>query len=311
MITIKNEGFSESFPGWLVKALEKGDYYGKDGSNRNRKANIAWDTAKYIPAELPSSARSADFKDPNRLPVYRIKTDYNSTGVYIPGLLDPNVYDDAFGPNNNGWHSVKASALSYKNLASITIEYGYIDKSKDSTTDKKKDRENARKDSVERNPKMGQNWSEYSQKWLTTRGYDKSGYKLNPDKYINMLANMDVNDTEKASRRIEMYYNQIEDIKSKIVKELSASSKDLANKSGKGSFSRSKFGDLSDALEYLNRAIEDYKSLLKSIEDLKKNTSNMDDEKSKESYRRWISYDLKRNGEEIKDYLKKARELLD
>lgn len=311
MITIKNEGFSESFPGWLKKALSNKNrgYYGNISSNDD--FHIAWDTAKYIPAELPSSARSADFKDPNRLPVYRIKTTSRASDVYIPGLLDPQVYDTAFDDNNGMWHSVKASSLSYRNLASITIEYGYIDKSKDNTIGKRKDRANAKKGSIERDPKMGQKWSEYSQKWLTTRGYDKSGYKLNPDKYINMLANMDVNDTDKASKRIEMYYNQIEDMKSRIVKELSASSKDLANKSGKGSFSRSKFGDLSDALEYLNRAIEDYKSLLKSIEDLKKNTSNMDDEKSKESYRRWISYDLKRNGEEIKDYLKKARELLD
>lgn len=308
MITIKLEAFSDSIPSWLRKVLEKGQYYKQNGSDRNRNARIAWDTATYVKANLPSSARSADYKDPNRLQVFRIKTTSRTLDVYIPNLLDPTVYDTAFDPNNQMYHSVKASQLSYKNLASITVEYGYIDISKDGTADKRKERADAKKGSIERDPKMAQKWSEYSQKWLTNRGYDKSGYPLNPDKYINMLAKIDVNDTTRAARRVEMYYGQIEEVRNKIIKELSASSKDLANAEGKGSFSRSKMGDLSDATGYLSRAMDSYKSLLKSIEDL--NKSKGDSKEEKDSYRRWIANDLKRSGEELKRYLKYANDLL-
>lgn len=308
MITIKNEGFSSSFPSWLVKALERGEYYRKSGSDRNRKANIAWDTAEYIPAKLPTSARAREYKDPNRLQVFLLDdgTSRTSNQVYIPELgIIPSVW------NNRTRNYVNANRLNFNDLANMTVEYGYIDKSKDNTLDKRRDRANAKKGSIEREPNMGQKWSDYSQKWLTSRGYDKSGYPLNPDKYINMLAKMDVNDTEKASKRVEMYYNQIEDVRNKIIKELSKSSKDLANSKGKGSFSSNRMEDLSNAIGYLSRAMYDYKNLLKSIEDLNKNKGKSGSEKEENAYKSWVSLDLKRNGEEIKEYLKKAKELLD
>lgn len=52
--------------------------------------NIAWDKAKYIPAQLPASARSEEYKDSNRLPVYRLHISgyVDNDVVYIPGLVD-------------------------------------------------------------------------------------------------------------------------------------------------------------------------------------------------------------------------------
>ena len=49
MITIKLEGFSDTFPDWLKRTLERGRYAHTNGSNRNRQAKIDWNKAEYIP----------------------------------------------------------------------------------------------------------------------------------------------------------------------------------------------------------------------------------------------------------------------
>ena len=296
MIRIINEKFSESMPDWLKKAFKRNQKY-LYGDVRNSELGLALDKAEYIPAPIPSSARAKEFKDPNRLQIFRI-----GDNIHIPKVIHSYVRVPGKG-------YVDTNTLNYKTLVSITDEYGYLDLGKYNTKDLRKSRSIAKAGADNNRKKnMGQSWSEYNNSWITSRGYDKSGYPLKPDKYIKMLSDLDASDTSRAEQRIEKLYNRIENVKADVAEQLKASSKELINKKSKSVFGGSNgFSDLSDALGYVSRAIESYKDLLKTIENL--NERNKNNESDDKSYLKWYSDDFARLFKEAKGYLDAAEKL--
>ena len=299
------EAFSDSFPDWLKKALQGSSKYNKP---KLGNFNIAWDKAKYVPAELPASARSEDYKDPNRLPVYRLQIpryEYRDI-VYIPGLIDP---DENWDPKK--WQYTRASNLSYKKLKELCVEYGYIDLSDANinTSEKRKERASNKSD-MDRRPEMGQHivWDTFDKKWEirpASTGYDKSGYKLDPDKYKKILAQNIAKQPTKMFDKLNDIYSKIETSKQKIQDKLNNSSvKDLSGE-GKSSWTQNAMEDVSYALKYLSRATRSYTDLLSRIDEI-----NDYKDSTQEQKENWLAKAIERTMEDVKDNLEEIDKII-
>ena len=298
------EAFSDSFPDWLKKALQGSSKYNKP---KLGNLNIAWDKAKYIPAELPASAGKDSIWRLYRLPVYKLQTSgyNNKVVVYIPGLVDPELWD-----LNKGQYS-KASNLSYKKLKELCTEYGYIDLSDANINTSEKRRERAsNKSDKDRRPEMGQHivWDTFDQKWEirpASMGYDKSGYKLDPDKYKKILAQNIAKQPTKMFDKLNDIYSKIETSKQKIQDKLNNSSvKDLSGE-GKSSWTQNAMEDMSYALKYLSRATRSYTDLLSRIDEIIAYRDSTQEQKEN-----WLAKAIKRTMEEVKDNLEEIDKII-
>lgn len=113
-----------------------------------------------------------------------------------------------------------------------------------------------------RNPILG------DLKWVTNKGYDKSGYKINKDKYKEILKKLKAENYQAA---IEETLNKLEDYRSRLIKVLSSmnlkDSKDLSA--------------VNLASDYLYRMIESYTDIVKALERIEsKNDLSEEDKKS-------------------------------
>ena len=120
---------------------------------------------------------------------------------------------------------------------------------------------------------MGQHivWDTFDQKWEirpASMGYDKSGYKLDPDKYKKILAQNIAKQPTKMFDKLNDIYSKIETSKQKIQDKLNNSSvKDLSGE-GKSSWTQNAMEDMSYALKYLSRATRSYTDLLSRIDEI-------------------------------------------
>ena len=113
-----------------------------------------------------------------------------------------------------------------------------------------------------RNPILG------DLKWVTNKGYDKSGYKINKDKYKEILKKLKAENYQAA---IEETLNKLEDYRSRLINVLSSmnlkDSKDLSA--------------VNLASDYLYRMIESYTEVVKALERIEsKNDLSEEDKKS-------------------------------
>lgn len=113
-----------------------------------------------------------------------------------------------------------------------------------------------------RNPILG------DLKWVTNKGYDKSGYKINKDKYKEILKKLKAKNYQAA---IEETLNKLEDYRSRLINVLSSmnlkDSKDLSA--------------VNLTSDYLYRMIESYTDVVKALERIEsKNDLSEEDKKS-------------------------------
>lgn len=113
-----------------------------------------------------------------------------------------------------------------------------------------------------RNPILG------DLKWVTNKGYDKSGYKINKDKYKEILKKLKAENYQAA---IEETLNKLEDYRSRLINVLSSmnlkDSKDLSA--------------VNLTSDYLYRMIESYTEVVKALERIEsKNDLSEEDKKS-------------------------------
>lgn len=139
-----------------------------------------------------------------------------------------------------------------------------------------------------RNPILG------DLKWLTNRGYDKSGYKINKDKYKEILKKLKAENYQAA---IEETLNKLEDYRSRLIKVLSSmnlkDSKDLSA--------------VNLASDYLYRMIESYTEVVKALERIE-SKSDLSEEDRKSSINWEVKYFLNKfteYEEDLKRYLVK------
>lgn len=309
--TALTEDFGD-FPDWLKKFLAKR----KDVKKSLTKMGVDLARATFISGQLPRNARDPAFKDPTRVAVFRMvdRVGGNYEVIYIPGITDPDVYPS----ESNQWERWRASAISKKKLLELTREYGYIDMndSRNSNLALRKERSDAKRDMVYRDRKAGQvpqrtnvqyaqdergrtNWDQpisWDIKWVTKRGYDKSGYPLDPDKYGRMLDNVGLEDY---STRLEMLYNKIETARTRLIAVMNQYSvSDSTKVRVKSSWERNIFGDIARIAQDFSRAIDAYRDLEEGVQQVVSAEDMEDAEKSKR-----ISYVFKWNGKRVRDYL--------
>lgn len=306
------EDFSPSFPKWLTNAIKRdnvGDYLSNQGIDLNK--------AEFIESDPPVNGWDPRAKDPNLIKVFYLKTEndkYPSYQLYIPGYYGDTKQFDLSG----SYKGIQLKTYSMKQLANHAAAFGYIDigdarnsnmalrkerrlsKSGDINLDREANKQFSRRDIIGypkdergladlKNPILG------DLKWLTNRGYDKSGYKINKDKYKEILKKLKA---ENYQASIEEALNKLEDYRSRLINVLSSinlkDSKDLR--------------EVNLASDYLYRMIESYTEVVKELERIE-SKSDLSEEQRKESINWEVKYFLNKfteYEEDLKRYLVKV-----
>ena len=303
------EDFSPSFPKWLVNAIKKyniGDYLSKQGIDLNK--------AEFIESDPPVNGWDPKAKDPNLIKVFYLKDDnerYPNYRLYIPGYYGDTEQFDLSG----NYKGIQLKTYSMKQLANHAEAFGYIDisDSKNTTFKIRKERRDAQagdinlkrdsnkqysKRDIVSYPKDERGFTDWRNpilgdlKWVTNKGYDKSGYKIDKDKYKEILKKLKA---ENYQASIEEASNKLEDYRSRLIKAISSinlkDSKDLSV--------------LRSASDYLYRMVESYTDIVKALERIE-SKDDLSEETKKESIRWEIKYFLDRFTEyekELKSYL--------
>lgn len=273
------EDFNSSMPSWLTKEVQGNKYW---RSNEFKNSNIDWYRAVYHPDTIPTSSRDPRLKDTNRLAVFR----FSDGTVIVPAI------DDSRDARIDGrWKPYRR--MTWKEVLDNVVDYGYLDLSDANTTRTQiqKDRKSNR--IKKRQP---QYYDEYTKAWRTVRGYDKSGYKLDPYALQKRLSKY------KASKGIgnviEKYYNRLNDLNS-----------DLKEMFGKISVDDdpNKVRSLVRATDYFHDALTNFSDLKGSIERKEQKGLDLDDPKVID---RLVEWDLQMYGENIDKYIREARSYL-
>lgn len=303
------EDFSPSFPKWLVNAIKRdniGDYLSKQGIDLNK--------AEFIESDPPVNGWDPKAKDPNLIKVFYLKDDserYPHYQLYIPGYYGDTKQFDLSG----NYKGIQLKTYSMKQLANHAAAFGYIDisDSKNTTFKIRKERNKAKSGDINLNrdsmkqfskrdilgyPKDEMGFSDWENpilgdlKWLTNRGYDKSGYKIDKDKYKEILKKLKAENYQSA---IEESLNKLEDYRSRLIKAISSINlKDS-----------SKLRDLNRASSYLYDMIESYSDIVKALERIE-SKDNLSEEDKKEAINWEVKYFLDKFAayeEELKSYL--------
>lgn len=197
-LTIK-EAFDSSVPNWLKEPLHQvarpkiTRYSTKTAAIHNQ---IDLNTAKYVPSPVPVNARDPKWSDEIIIPVFK-GTDANGNPfVWIKGYNNPDICVPDARSRYNSYRSIEKVAKS--TVLSMCDEFGYFVKGdgSDNVANKRKARTDARDGAAVRDYSKSQYKDTYDGRWRTYHGYDKSGYKLDPGKYAEMLADMNLSKHE-------------------------------------------------------------------------------------------------------------------
>lgn len=197
-LTIK-EAFDSSVPNWLKKTLhqvarpERTRYGTRQAAIHNQ---IDLNTAKYVPSPVPVNARDPKWSDEIIIPVFKGTDAYGNPFVWIKGYNNPEI---AVPDARSKYYSHRSiDKVAKSTVLSMCDEFGYFVKGdgSDNVVNKRKARTDARAGAVDRDRSKAQYKSTYNGTWNTYSGYDKSGYKLDPGKYAEMLADMNLSKHE-------------------------------------------------------------------------------------------------------------------
>ena len=299
------EDFSPSFPKWLTNAIERdnvGNYLSQQGIDLNK--------AEFIETDPPVNGWDPKAKDPNLIKVFYLKTEnerYPHYQLYIPGYYGDTKQFDLSG----NYGGIQLKTYSMKQLANHTEAFGYIDISNSKNTNFKLRKErrdvqagdiNLKRDAnkqfskrdIVSYPKDERGFTDWRNpilgdlKWVTNKGYDKSGYKINKDKYKEILKKLKAENYQAA---IEETLNKLEDYRSRLINVLSSmnlkDSKDLSA--------------VNLASDYLYRMIESYTDIVKALERIEsKNDLSEEDKKSAINWE--VKYFLNKFTEQEEDF---------
>lgn len=315
---ILTESYS-NLPSWFTDFLDNSS----DGKSvkkllSNRGIDLA--NATYIKGVFPRSNRDPVLKDESRLTIFRLRDGRGDERVYIVGVNNPWLRLPG------SWDSKYANDLPMKTILSMATEYGYIDTndSRNSNKDKRAERAALRRIDVA-GPQRGVGQypverkiyatDEYGRKdwnnvigteieWVMTKGQDKSGYPLDPEKYVKMLDKVGL-DTYAA--RLESYYKKIESARARLI---ALFDKFDVNDSDKyrtyGSFSRNVHEDISEAMNSWSKAIKSYQTLKNQVAEIVARHEESPSEKTDERIQRAFAWE----GKSFRDYLKDAVDLI-
>lgn len=306
-----------NLPTWFTNFLDN-HVDGKSVKKVLNNRGIDLANATYIKGAMPRSNRDPVLKDPHRLAIFRLE-DGHGPKVYIMGVNNPylNVPGDSY------WNYKYAKELPMKTILELATEYGYIDTqdARNSNRAIRGERAMLRRADVA-GPQRGKGQypvevttyetDEYGRRnydkplgteiqWVMTKGQDKSGYPLDPDKYKRMLDSVGL-DTYGA--RLEAYYKKIEALRNRIIACMNKFSVEDSTKfRSSGFFSRNMYGDIADATSTLARAIEYYQNLKN---DCAKCIKRWEGKAEKEELDERIKELFQWNAKTVRDYIEEA-----
>ena len=300
-----------NLPSWFTTFLDKHPDVKKALSQRG----IDLANATYIKSDMPRSNRDPVLRDNSRLAIFRLN---NGRGeiVYIKGVNNPYLH-------TNGWEYKYADELPMKTILEMTTEYGYIDTNDERNSNKsiRRDRANLRykypprgkgQYPVERTiyatDENGK--KDYSNpvgteiEWVMTKGQDKSGYPIDPDKYTKMLDNVGLADH---SARLDSYYKQIEDLRQQLIVLMQENTTVSAvKKVNTKVYSRNTYEKISEATRELSNCIEYYRRICERCKEIVE--SDISDEEKDERINQTFRWDARYFRDSVKDCKKAISE---
>ena len=318
-----NESYN-NFPEWLIKWLDSHKYVKRELTNRG----IDLHNATFVEAPIPQSAREANMIRKTRLPIFTLGQGPYTT-IYIPGVNDPDI---KFRNKSGDIVYENASRVAVRDILDLTVAYGYIDltDSRNKNTELATARRNLAYEmkpytrgegqhAVKVNKKYGvdsrgrtdyNNLTSYDIEWVTQRGQDKSGYPLDPSKYMRMLDDVGL---DTYADRLESYYGQIERLRAEILElvnkyDIEYSLKNKVKDSW--AFSTGVFDAIADSMRLMSKAIDYYQRIKEEVERTIKRYGDSDEvdiNKEIQSVFKWAAPSLRDNLKDAKDSLKRAR----
>ena len=312
-----------NLPEWLIKFLDS-HRDGKSIKNILSKRGVDLHNCSYVRAPFPRSNRDPILKDETKLKIFKLFDGINEA-IYIYGVNNPYVKR----PHASEYRSV--TDMPMRDILDLAIEFGYIDLSDAQNTmeDKRRDRSNLAYSlrDVTRDPKKGQHpvshntyaklengltdWGNIistSVSWVTKEGYDKSGYKLNPDKYRKMLDDVGL---ETYGARLQSFYNKIEAVRARIIALMNSLQFDAEyDYDFRDSWNQNIFGDLAAATDSLSRAMDYYQRIKRACAEIVEDRKDLSDEESIKLTNSMIKGAFRFDSDSFNDKLNEARELV-
>ncbi len=305
----KQKSLTEDFnnlPQWFVEYLNRASRV----KDELTKRGVDLHNATYINAPLPRSNRDPVLRDPTRLNIFKIVDFSGRDHIYICGVTNPNI---CVSPNE--W--IDARYLPMKKILDYTEEYGYIDLNDERNSNKElRDERAALKHSLTNVRGKGQypvkhdirddNYNVIGSeiRWVTNRGQDKSGYTLNPSKYVDMLNDVGLNT---CGTRLESYYSKIEAFRNELIQLVSMFDLNNASKYRiRSMFGNNIYESISDAFREFSRAVDRYQYIKNRVDEII-NDADMNDERKDHRIKYLFEYD----GVKLHGHLKDLRTSID
>lgn len=316
---METESLTEAYtnlPKWFTDFL---DHHSEGKSVKRVLTNRGIDLANatYTRGVFPRSNRDPVLKDPSRLTIFRLKDYRNNPIIYIVGVNDPWIHHSATAT----WDSKYASELPMKTILDLAVEYGYIDTNDSTNTNQEVRRERAELKRKSKSSQRGRGQypvvrniyqtDEYGAKdfskiigteteWITSKDQDKSGYSLNPDKYIKLL---DTVGLDNYSTRLDAYYNKIENLRIRILTLMNKLTLDSTANDNNA------FSEISSAIYELGRAIDRYQRLKQNIEEIIQQGNVKDDYPMEERISDEFRWDIKYVRDSLNDTIDVVKKL--
>lgn len=312
-----------NLPEWLTKFLDS-HRDGKSIKNTLSSRGVDLHNCSYVRAPFPRSNRDPILKDETKLKIFKL-IDGSNEVIYVYDVNNPYVARP---------HSMEhryVTDMPMRDILDLAIEFGYIDlaDAQNIMKDKRRDRANLAYSlrDVTRDHEKGQHpvyhhtyaklengrtdWNNIistSVSWVTKEGYDKSGYKLNPDKYRKMLDDVGL---ETYGARLQSFYNKIEAVRARIIALMNSLQFDAEyDYRSKSSWNQNIFGDLAEATDRLSRAMDYYQRIKRACAEIVEDRKDLSAEESIEWTNSMIKSAFRYDGDSFNDNLKEARELV-
>lgn len=316
----------ENLPEWIVSKIRSN----KVIKNKLTDKGVNLETAmvREIP---PGNLTRSDLEDSSKVWFIAIQHRSNSGvskyyDLYIPGVSGG---DDSIQIDSR-WRTV--SKLGVKTLSELASHVAYVDLNDPANNMRglRQERKNAAyarrdvdRDTARRNaqypkkiniqygltPRGTRDYDtilSYDIEWLTKKGYDKSGYPIDPDKYVKILNNVGLNNY---SIRLERMYSQIESLRTELANLMLQFNSEDSSKYRTSGFSRSIFDDIGSAIRDFASIITEYQRLKHDVEAIisrwKDKTQVSEEELDEE-----IRWTFRHNGSNVSSSIKDLRDTI-
>ena len=320
--SVLNESYN-NLPNWLITFLDThrdGKALKKTVSNRG----VDLHNCSYVRAPFPRSNRDPILKDSTKLKIFKL-LDGSEEVIYVLGVNNPYMKR----PNSSEWRYI--SDMPMKDILDLAFEFGYIDLNDPSNmmTETRTERRNQAYElrDVTRSRENGQHpvyhhtygkkpdgytdWNNIlstSVSWVTKDGYDKSGYKLDPEKYRRMLDDVGL---ENYGARLQSYYNKLETTRARIVSLMTTLQFDAEYEyRNSSSWSQNIFGDVAEAADRLSRAMDYYQRIKRACAEIVEERKDLTSDENVSRTNQMIKHTFTFDGKSLMDSLNDARELI-